>query len=428
MDSVARNSAFVFCAIFCAICLLSTTSTGIAFAATFQSEKSQIASVSDIANLIEQLDSDNFQLRELAASQLIEIGEPAIGPLAFKSFECTPETCWRIKKTLEQICTTGSETVFYKTTGILQLRFDTGSAAMNQRLSQLKAKWKTQRKKEAFARLRKHGAKIVDPWEGIALPEQTAAQQLIQARGMGANFVLINGEFVEVKSNSTQTQIRTKRKVSLSEQKKRISTILKSELKEVRKLVLGANQATPTNQTNQDALELQRLMMRDALFAPGVGSSSGGVTVELAENWKGESAKLKDLSEIPKLTELKLTKQALDKETIAAISEIPTLTKLVIEQCQIDLPAIKKANWPHTLTEIELGKTKLKTELIESLRSLTAAQMMTFRDCDFKGVGFDSLRKLDKLRGLRLKDSQIPKEFFKVAQRMTQLTYLNFET
>jgi hypothetical protein len=87
--------------------------------------------------LIEQLDSLNYRVRESAAAKLAEAGRLAIGPLALRSLECSPEQSWRIKKTLEKICTSGNEEDFFKAFGILQLRFDGGNVAMSQKMVEL---------------------------------------------------------------------------------------------------------------------------------------------------------------------------------------------------------------------------------------------------------------------------------------------------
>ena len=66
-----------------------------------------------IETLIGQLDSLNYQARETAANELAQIGGLAIAPLARQSLECSPEQSWRIKKTLEKICTSGNEEDFF---------------------------------------------------------------------------------------------------------------------------------------------------------------------------------------------------------------------------------------------------------------------------------------------------------------------------
>ena len=222
--------------------------------------------------LISQLDSRDYEQREQAGEDLIEIGERAIGPLALKSLECSPEVSWRIRKILEQISTRGNETVFYKTTGILQLRYDSSNAEMEKRLSMLEKKWRVQRKQKAISSLRKKGAVIDDPFEGVQeLAGQNPGQLLL---GGPPELILINGQVVVASEHNASVNAARKRKpkkrLSNTDAKKEIKRILGSDLEQARKIVIGDRRDTKSDeQTDQEFIEIQRqLVARGGFIAP----------------------------------------------------------------------------------------------------------------------------------------------------------------
>ncbi len=391
------------------------------------SPQSKLSAV-DLGKLIDQLNSREFNLRETASRELIAIGEEAIGPLALTSFKCSPECCWRIKKTLEGICTGGDETVFYKAAGVLQLRFESDNAEMNQRLASLKSKWQNQRKQEAISQLRKVGAQIVDPWEGsdprIPQPED------MQWVG-GGNLIIINGQvnkFNLIPGPVEVSQIRkSKKPLSESEQKRQIKEILESDLAKARQLVLGDNlKADGMKQTRPDPIQFQNRMImragRDMVF-PVDGVQ--GVVVELGEQWRGSDEDFEKLSEISNLTQMTLRGLTISKEQLNRISAVSSMSKLLIEDCQITPTLIKDSSWSLALRELEFADQVLSTELIESINSVPSIQRLTLKKCGFAEVDFQSLKGLTELRGIHLDEVSVPAELFEVIAGLKQLTYVD---
>ena len=97
------------------------------------------------------------------------------------------------QKTLEAICTSGTEEVFYKALGVIKVRFEEGagsSANLNNSLKLLEDKWRKKRKTDAIEKLRKLGAEVNDPLEG--LDDQLGLQ------AGGINFMMINGGVIEI--------------------------------------------------------------------------------------------------------------------------------------------------------------------------------------------------------------------------------------
>ena len=389
------------------------------------------SNLNQVSALISQLDSKDYQQREQAGEALINIGEPAVGPLALKSFECSPEACWRIRKILEQISTRGSETVFYKTTGILQLRFDSNSAEMEQRLSVLEKKWKAQRKKYAISTLRKSGAVVNDPLEGQKLPSELLIDIEMVPLGGGRHILIVNGQVVEQSpAPNSRTQVRanrpTKKRLSSTQAKKEIERILGSDLKQARKIVIGRDSA-PSRPGETDLLEAQRQLLARGAFVGGVPNFSGqGVTIELGEGWKGSTKDLDALNEVLNLTEVKLTSQSVNEPALERIATIRSIKKLVFENCDLTSKDVKIFQGSKSIQEIELANLKLSNDLLASLESFSAANVLTFRECEFDpGVRFDVLKRLTRLRGIQFEGLDISAGLFESFAEIKHLSYIN---
>ena len=380
--------------------------------------------------LISQLDSRDYYQREQAGEALIEIGESAIGPLALKSFACSPEASWRIRRILEQISTQGNETVFYKTTGILQLRYDSSNSEMEKRLSVLEAKWKTQRKKNAISLLRKKGAVIDDPLEGAS---ELADGQLGRAVGFGGpRIIMINGQTVVTSTQNSSSSARKrkfKKRLSSTDAKKEVERILGSDLEQAREIAMGDRLKKPDVQHDQNSLEYQReVIAHRRLFGlPTAANTGNGVSIELDERWQGSASDLKALADVAELTEVKLVKQDLSASYLKQISNIKTIKKLLIENCDFDPKELQNVKWPVTLGEIELAELALSNELLASVKGIDSLYVLTFRECEFKlADGVDELKPMKNLRGLQFEGSDIPTKLFDSFSQMRQLTSINF--
>ena len=110
--------------------------------------------------LLHQLDSQKFAIRESATKQLIDRGEAAIRPAAIHFFKGLPEPNWRIKRVLESISTTGDEAVFLKTAVILQLLYANQNPDIEQQISQLQMQWRLSRRNTAIRDLTRAGLQI----------------------------------------------------------------------------------------------------------------------------------------------------------------------------------------------------------------------------------------------------------------------------
>lgn len=380
--------------------------------------------------LLMRLDSKEYSQREQAARELIEIGEKAILPLAMKSFDCSPESCWRIRKILEQISTRGSEIVFYKTTGILQLRFDSSSSKMKQRLTALESKWKAERKKKAISLLREKGALVDDPLEGQTAPARPWFADEVFF-GAVPPTVVINGRVVEISNGQTEpTQLNAKRsprkQLSETEVKKEIQRILGSDLNQARKIAFGGEEKPDSgDQPNNSFIEVHRGMPVRGDFFGAPTAASTGVTLELGDRFKGNAEDLKALADIVKLSEVKLINQKIDAAILKHICA-SSINKLAIENCEVTTVEIEKAKWPKSLREIEFAKLELSNEFLAKFAGTPSVNLVTFRQCELElNSDFEAFKQMKSLRGLEFDGFDMSGKMFESFADLKQLSFIN---
>jgi hypothetical protein len=378
-----------------------------------------------IAFLITQLDSINYLARESAASELVNIGGLAIGPLARHSLECSPEQCWRIKKTLEQICTSGDEEIFFRAFGILQVRFDGGNVAMSQKMVELQNKWKLKRKQEAISKLRSKGAEVIDPWEDINTFEN------IQL-GLGGNVIFLNGRPVELFDGNqpvaTTNRSRTKSKtLSEKELKSKIDKILNSDLEETRELVLGDAEITSAAIPTAADPFGDQIIINQAIFARAgfPRSYRRGIAVSLSNQWSGSEEDLEALKALTNLTEVSIKDLDLSRNAIQSIASLPTLGKLVFDGGRLRPDDLEVSEWSPTLGELEFANQEITTALIERCASIQSLQKLSFDQCELQDSVLDQLKTLSGLRGLEFKKTEINASIFGAIAELKTLTAVN---
>lgn len=380
-------------------------------------------SVDQIKALISQLDSLNYVERESAANELADIGGLAIGPLALQSLDCSPEQSWRIKKTLEKICTGGDEEVFFRAFGILQLRFDGGNVAMSRKMTELQNKWKLKRKQEAIAKLRSKGAIVNDPWEN------TPQDQNLQLGGFGGNMIFLNGRPVEMFDDDiSPVTTRPKPKPALSEKelRNRIDQILNSDLEETREIVLS-NADTPDRVDSFVDPFDNPIIVNQGVFARAgfPRSATSGVTVSLTKDWNGEDQDLESLTAVSQLSEISVIDVKLSSDALHTITRCPTLSKLILSGRSPSLKEIAGLSWPESLREFEFANRMITSELIEACASINTLQKLSFDQCEMQDAVFDELKTLSQLRGLEFKTTVINQSMFRSIADLKSLTSLN---
>ncbi len=387
-----------------------------------------------IAELIALLDSQDFAQREQASIDLAALGEPVIGPLAYQSFHCSPEAGWRIKKTLENICTSGTESVFFKAIAILNLRFNVGGSdrpALAQSLARLESEWRKKRKTEAIIKLRAAGATVNDPFENI----DVEFQQMPVWRG--ANLLAINNDVVVNASRSSRSNTNSrnavKQKLTEKQLKEKIKMILDSSLDENRDLVFGsqANSVDPDrddpavapNIAAQIAIQNQ-IRANQLLVGRQPGFSGSGVTIEFGENWNNQAADLKLLDDVDNLQQLGFVRQSISGDELNKFANVPTLTNLVFDDCDFDANGFEDADWK-VLQELELRNQTITSELIESCASIASLRSITFSACKLDRGSLNALSKSRNLRILQFDETDIDDTVFEMLADLEQVNYVN---
>jgi len=385
----------------------------------------------NIEALITQLDSGDYASREEALVKLAKIGEEAIEPLAEKSFDCTAETQWRIKKTLEAICTSGAEDVFYKALSVIKVRFNESSSSnsnLNESLRQLEQKWRKKRKSQAIANLRNKGATVTDPLEDL--------DELNDIRALGGNIMIINGGIIEINSNrDSDANSRLQRKTAdkrLSDKEIRaeIKTILSADMEENRERVFGetstSDQATTDVQRALVAqVQLRNRIRANQLLAAGAPINQGnGITIEIGENWNGTDVDYKLIRELENVDVLKISAQTITSESILGFNDNATLSRLILEDCKLEEDVLSNGKWSN-LNEIEFTGFDIGSDLIESITGISSLQMLTFDDCRMRDAALAKLKELKNLRGLQFKETEIDKSIFGAIASLKQVTYVN---
>ncbi len=398
-------------------------------------QQQPIVSTPTIEQLINQLDAGDFQARERAIGELAKLGEKAIGPLADKSFDCSAETQWRIKKTLEAICTGGAEEVFYKALGIIKIRFEEVADAnpnVNSSLHALEKKWRQKRKSEAISRLRIMGATIVDPLEG--------ADDLADFHVLGGNLMIVNGGIIEIGGNiDPRTSLRrpsqkskTTKKPSEKELRSQINSILESDIDENRERVFGTNRSVNQGTSNLKQTLLAQAQIRNRIRAnqllargvAGPASLGSGLTIEIGKKWKGDNNDLDLIRELENVESLSFINQSISALALAGVSDLAKLSRLSFDRCLLSDDVFKAGEWAG-LNELEFKNFDIDNKTIESATGIPSIQMLTFEACDMQKSALAKLKDLKSLRGLQFKETEIDKSIFRSLAALKQITYVN---
>ncbi len=404
-------------------------------AATFEDLPTQTKQSDRVSSLIEKLDSGNFADRESASAELAKLGKEAIGPLAYHSLECSPETVWRIKKTLESICTNGDRDLFIKSLGILQLRFDTGAAnsEMQIKFGQLKHEWQIRRKEIAISKLEKQGAIITDPWkdsgmQGFGAPPLGGAI-FRGGRGIttvtidGVPFELVDGELRPIVARKQATVRRKMNVLSAKAQREKIQTILSSSVEENEELVFGKPKTKSQNQNKNKALDPFSGRLAFGIANPRA-SSLPGVTVEIPSTWDGKPEDLVELNKIAKLSELTIVGQRINKEAFKQLATLAELGTLTLKDCKFEA---KDARWnSSSIQHLIIANQDVSLELLTSLRTVLSLQTLTFIECKIDKGALKGLKKLDSLRGLTFTKMVLEDSFFEAITKQEKLAFANF--
>jgi hypothetical protein len=146
--------------------------------------ESQRTSPEQVHRWIDQLDHDDFAVREKAAATLTHAGPSAIGPLAEGVLSSNPEVAWRSSEILERMAMEGDEATMDAVVHVLADMAKRGKPGLAQLATEMRTKQKVFRHNRAAAELRKLGGQVAGgdeqamDEEGLAVMEAMPAVEI----------------------------------------------------------------------------------------------------------------------------------------------------------------------------------------------------------------------------------------------------------
>lgn len=373
----------------------------------------------DVTELISRLDANDYLTREQAMVELVNLGADAIRPLAIGSVSGSPETCWRIKKVLEQICTSGSEEDFYKCFGILEVRFGGGDERVAQKLASLKQVWEQRIRNENIKKLERRGAKIVDPRLYQALRGVNDPVFLNQRRLIADNF--------EAFPNSPNAKPEKKPEKSWSSKtdlRSMIEEILEADLVANRKRVM-MDPGSPKKQAPSNGAKTR--VFRNGVLVQqfnGMTNTYGALTVTLTKDWEGTPKDYELLDSMGPISTLTFQDQDVSRDAFGLLGQDSFVTNLNFENSKIKLDEWPKKFAPN-LTTVQFSRMTVDRDLIEKLEASKGVFQVTLTECEFDDNCFRGLIQLDGLRNLMLNEVKLTESMFQSMASMPTLSYVS---
>ena len=367
-----------------------------------------------IQQLVKQLAHPDFEQRESAERQLIEIGSPAVDSLLEELIDCKPDVCSRIKRILQLCSEKCDEESLFKVLGVLRLRFEVS----DQRIEPLLQRWAFQRRGELVANWREQGVVVNDPFEkrgdvlevmgGLGQFRLAPVRQDFEQRGFaptptGLKQPTVVEQKIEAHTRSNAELIRL---------------VLKGTLEQNKKLVLNSKQGA-------DGFEKKVSMVQKQ-----------PVVVTIGENWKGDYS-IFDFDDAPSvlpISGLELQKLEINDTLLSAIKKQPIST-VVLTECSVaanlketlprsvsslvidgsdssaDLLRLVSSESP-MLRHLRFEKSKFGEDEALMLRSFGQLTNVDLAKIDLAGSVFDGLAAVRSLRRLDLQRCKFPAAAF----------------
>ena len=367
-----------------------------------------------IQQLVKQLAHPDFEQRESAERQLIEIGSPAVDSLLEELIDCKPDVCSRIKRILQLCSEKCDEESLFKVLGVLRLRFEVS----DQRIEPLLQRWAFQRRGELVANWREQGVVVNDPFEkrgdvldvmgGLGQFRLAPVRQDFEQRGFaptptGLKQPTVVEQKIEAHTRSNAELIRL---------------VLKGTLEQNKKLVLNSKQGA-------DGFEKKVSMVQKQ-----------PVVVTIGENWKGDYSifDFDDAISVLPISGLELQKLEINDTLLSAIKKQPIGT-VVLTECSVaanlketlprsvsslvidgsdssaDLLRLVSSESP-MLRHLRFEKSKFGEDEALMLRSFGQLTNVDLAKIDLAGSVFDGLAAVRSLRRLDLQRCKFPAAAF----------------
>jgi hypothetical protein len=123
-----------------------------------------LPSAAQIRGWVDELNHDDYFVRERAAAQLVEAGPIAIGPLADGIVGSNPEVAWRSSEVLERMAMQGDQVTLARIVRVLQTLSKRHKPSLAAMAEQMHARQRAYREQQAAAMIRKFGGQMVSPY------------------------------------------------------------------------------------------------------------------------------------------------------------------------------------------------------------------------------------------------------------------------
>ena len=364
-----------------------------------------------VPELLQQLDSQKFALRESATQQLIERGEASLRPAAIYYFKGLPEPNWRIKRVLESISTTGDEAVFLKTAVILQLLYATQNPDIEQQISQLQMQWRLSRRNAAIRDLTNAGLQIESFNNNDLLQLQlmmggnAAARRALNIRRFGGQHLqAIEGNArIDAEREQPSTPVRHQdplddRQASI----RKIEEVLTNPIEQNRVLLGEPETGSRAGQPR----------VADAILPP--------VKVTFPPDDAVTNQSLKRIVDIAPISELTFDSITLGKPHLDLIEQSSELMSLTLNQCRLDPVALRTFRLPPQIRSVSLIAMPLDESLTEKLENV---ESLGLSECTVDDAMIDAVSQLG-VRILALSEIKFTQSSFKNLLSAPQLGYV----
>ena len=371
---------------------------------------------SPVQQLVKQLAHADFDQRELAERQLIEIGSPAVDSLLKELINCKPDVCSRIKRILQMCSGNCDEESLFKVLGVLRFRFE----VPDRRIEPLLQRWALQRRNELVAAWREQGAVVDDPLEikddALIVLGNRGQFRLAPIR---PGLVFPQGGVVKIPTDSKQlAEADQEPEPPRRSNAELIKLVLEGTLEQNKKLVLNSKQGA-------DGFEKKvALVQREP------------VTVTIGENWKGDYSvfDFNEATSVLPISGLELQKTEINDSLLIAIKKHPLATVAIIE-CSVaaglketlpgsvstlsingsnasaDILSVLLKESP-VLNRIRFVKSKFGKDEALMLKSFRRLMNVDLVRIDLEDGAFDGLAEVTSLRRLWLERCKFPSSGF----------------
>ena len=324
----------------------------------------------EVQQLIEQLSQTDFDQRESAEQQLVEIGSPAVDQLIGTLQDCKPDVCSRVKRILQAVAGKCDEESLFKVLAALRIRFDVS----DQRIKPLLNRWAIQSRTAVVDRWREQGAIVVDPFGNeAAMDDLDEREKRIAAQGI----FRIDGGVIEVMGNDakkssprpSESSPRAKqpdRRAARQPIAKRLQLVLDGSLQKNKELVLNSSQGATGFEKSLSRLQAQP------------------VSVIIGENWQGDFSAF-DLARTQStllVNSFEIQKKIINDSLLSVLDKHP-VTSLTLNDCTV--AANVKGTLPSGLQSLVIENSDNSIKLLELIASGGSSRL---RQVGFKNSEF----------------------------------------